>query len=492
MSEDHLKTIQSTLALLEKTMSVEEYADLCWRMQWQLQALPHQEQPDGDWWTMWLLMAGRGAGKTRTAAETIGRWAQDNPATRWLVAAPTYGDLTGVCFDGESGLLNVIPHQLIQGYNKSDVELKMVNGSFIKGISAEKPERFRGPQFHGGWLDEFAAWQYAQEAYDMLMFGMRLGERPRIIVSTTPRPTPTVRNLLRREGKDVAITRASTYDNMHNLAPTFRDQILQYEGTALGRQEIHAEVLDPEEQGIIKRSWFKLWPADKPLPAFDMVVMSLDTGYTEESRDQKTGDPDPTACSVWGLFRDKDTGKDGFLLLDCWEERLGLPNLIKRVKKEMAVGYGEHDRPLIKPMYGPALLSNSGHRPDLLVIEDKGSGISLRQMLATEGLNAFAYNPGRADKLTRLHMVSHLFANGMVWVVESQRTPGMPRTWADPLISQVCSYSGKGSTKHDDFVDSTSQALRVIADKAHVSVANPREYEPSYQPQKSKGNPYAI
>ena len=490
MSDEELDNLKKELALAEKKLSVEEYADLAWRIQWEMQRLDHQRLPDGDWWTLWLFMAGRGAGKTRTAAETLGRWAQDQAGTRWLVSAPTYGDLTGTCFEGDSGLLNVIPHQLVQKYNSSDVELTLKNGSLIKGISAEKPERFRGPQFHGGWLDEFAAWQYAQEAYDMLMFGMRLGDRPRIIVSTTPRPTPTVRSMIANEGKDVVITRASTYANLQNLAPTFRDQILKYEGTALGRQEIHAEVLDAEEQGVIKRSWWKLWPANKPLPAFEIVVMSLDTGYTEETRNEKTGDTDPTACSVWGLFR--ENGDDGIMLLDCWEERLGLPDLISRTKKEMNIGYGDHDRPLIKPLYGSPILSNSGHKPDLLVIEDKGSGISLRQMLAKEGLQCHPYNPGRADKLTRLHIVSHLFANGMIWAVESDKRPKQPRTWADPLITQVCTYSGKGSLRHDDFVDSTTQALRVITDLAAVSVANPRSIDNAPSRIKPRSNPYAL
>ena len=468
---------------------------LLWHADWMEKALDHQLPPTGDWWTIWLLLAGRGAGKTRTAAETLGWWAWSQPGTRWLVSAPTYGDLIGTCFEGESGLLNVIPHELIEPtssgalYSKTDVELRLRNGSLLKGISAENPERMRGPQFHGGWLDELAAWQRADEAYDMLMFGMRLGDRPRLLISTTPKPKPIITRLLKREGKDVAISRASTYANLANLAPTFREQILQYEGTALGRQEIHAEVLDPEDQGVIKRSWLRLWPAGKPLPAFDLIVLSLDTAFTEETRNSRTGDPDPTGCSVWGLFR--EDGQDGVLLLDCWQERLGMPDLIERTKREMAVQYGDHDKPLIKPIYGAPLLGTSGRKPDLCVIEDKGSGISLRQMLAREGLQSVAYNPGRAGKLQRLHMVSHLFANGMVWVVESDKRPGLPRSWAEPMIEQLCSFSGEKSIPHDDLLDSATQALRVIIDKMGVSVANPREIEEYWRPQR-RGNPYAA
>jgi predicted phage terminase large subunit-like protein len=469
---------------------------LLWHAEWMDKALDHQLVPAGDWWSLWLLLAGRGAGKTRTSAETIGWWAWSMPGTRWLVSAPTYGDLVGTCFEGESGLLAVIPHELIEPtssgalYNKTDVELRLKNGSLIKGISAENPERFRGPQFHGGWLDELAAWQRAEEAFDMLMFGMRLGDRPRIVISTTPKPKPIITRLLKREGKDVTVSRASTYANLKNLAPTFREQILQYEGTALGRQEIHAEVLDPADQGIIKRSWIQLWPADKPLPVFDLIVLSLDTAFTEATRNSKTGDADYTGCSVWGLFR--EDRQDGVLLLDCWQERLGMPDLIDRTKREMAVQYGDRDKPLIAPIYGAPLLGTSGRKPDLCVIEDKGSGISLRQMLAREGLQAVAYNPGRASKLERLHMVSHLFANGMVWVVESDKRPGQPRSWADPLIEQLCSFSGEKSIAHDDLVDSSTQALRVIVDKMGVSVANPREIDEYWQSTRRRANPYAA
>jgi len=282
-----------------------------WQLGWIHKRLDHQVPPPGDW-TIWLLLAGRGAGKTRTAAETLGAWACMQPNTRWLVSAPTYGDLIGVCFEGESGLINCIPRELVAAYNKSDVELKLTNGSLIKGITAEKPERFRGPQFHGGWLDELAAWQYADEAFDLLMFGMRLGSSPKLICTTTPKPNTIIRNLLKREGKDVIVTRASTYANLANLAPTFRDQILRYEGTTIGRQEIHAEVINPEEMGVIRRSWIKQWPADRPLPELEFIVMSLDTAFTEETG--SGADPDYSACTVWGVFSPKADRRDVILL----------------------------------------------------------------------------------------------------------------------------------------------------------------------------------
>ena len=257
------------------------------RQQWLLMANDHQIPPAGNWWTIWLLLAGRGAGKTRCAAEWTWYEAWSNPNTRWLVSAPTSSDVRDVCFEGDSGLLRVIPEILIADYIKSLHEIKLINGSIIKGIPASEPNRFRGPQFHGGWLDELAAWEYLDDSWDMLNFGMRLGARPRLICTTTPKPKPLIVDLVNREGEDVVFTTASTYDNIHNLAPTFQKQILQYEGTKLGRQEIHAEILDPEEAGVVKRDWFKLWPSEKPLPRFEYVVQSYDCATSDKTKNDQ-------------------------------------------------------------------------------------------------------------------------------------------------------------------------------------------------------------
>jgi len=459
-----------------------------WQLGWIHKRLEHQVPPPGDW-TIWLLLAGRGAGKTRTAAETLGAWGCMQPNTRWLVSAPTYGDLIGVCFEGESGLINCIPRELVAAYNKSDVELKLTNGSLIKGITAEKPERFRGPQFHGGWLDELAAWQYADEAFDLLMFGMRLGSSPKLICTTTPKPNTIIRNLLKREGKDVIVTRASTYANLANLAPTFRDQILRYEGTTIGRQEIHAEVINPEEMGVIRRSWIKQWPADRPLPELEFIVMSLDTAFTEETG--SGADPDYSACTVWGVFSPKADRRD-VILLDCWQERLGFPDLITRTKKELKAVYAPRERSVLKPLFGPAYMEDSGRKPDVLLIEDKGSGISLRQALGREGIISAPYNPGRAGKLDRLHAVSPLFAAGRVWVVESSKVPGQFVSWAEPMIEQLCTFSGSGSIPHDDMMDAAVQGLRYIADRDMIRVTRPEAPEPRQHDDRPKGNPYAA
>ena len=211
--------------------------------------------------------------------------------------------------------------------------------------------------------------------------------------------------------------------------------------------------------------------------------------FTEATFDKKSG-ADYSACTVWGVFN--WDGVANVMLLDCWAEQLGLPDLMKRVKRELQNRYGDdEDTAVVRPMFGSSKPMTSGRAPDILLIEDKGSGISLRQMLEREGIMAYAYNPGRADKLTRLHIVSPIFARKLVWLPESDRYPGRPKTWIEPLLNQVCTYNGPGSTKHDDVLDSTTQALRLCMDKRWLDAA-PKKKEEAYEPKRVVENPYAV
>ena len=443
-----------------------------WRTKWLASAHDHQILPPGDWWTIWLLLAGRGAGKTRTAAEQVAWWAWQEPNTRWLVAAPTSADVRSTCFEGDSGLMSVIPAALIAEYNKALHELKLINGSLIKGIPASEPERFRGPQFHGAWCDELAAWDYLQEAWDQIMFGVRLGKRTRILCTTTPKPKDLIVELVGREGDDVKLTTASTYANLANLAPSFQKQILQYEGTKLGRQEIYAEIIDPEEAGIVKREMIKLWPTDKEFPKFEYILQSYDCATSEKTIN------DATAAATWGVFKPQD-GPMSVLLIDCWQDRLQYPDLRPKVQDEYEVVYGE---------------GKNRKRVDLILIEDKSAGISLIQDLQRAHLPVRAYNPGGADKLQRLNIVSSLFARGRVWMPESSQRPGYVRDWAEPLLSQLCSFP---DTTHDDFVDATTQALRFLRDAGFIDIDGPAPEaydEDDYidSGRQRRVNPYAV
>ena len=423
-----------------------EQAAFNWQFRWlNEQALKHQIEPSGDWWNIWLLLAGRGAGKTRAAAETLASWAWEQPGTRWLVSAPTSGDLKSTCFEGDSGLIKVIPPILVEKYNSSLHEITLVNGSLIKGIPASEPERFRGPQFHGGWLDELAAWEYLRESWDMIQFGIRLGTRTKLICSTTPKPKEVVLELIEREGEDVAITRASTYSNIKNLAPSFQKQILQYEGTNLGRQEIHAEIIDPEEGGIVKRDWFRLWPSGKAFPKLEYIIQSYDCATSDKTHN------DPTGCITLGVFKPLDGGMC-VMVLDCWQEHLQYPDLRPKVIDEFEVVYGD---------------GKEKKRVDLLLVEDKSAGISLIQDLQRAHLPVIPYNPGRADKIQRLSIVANIIKAGRVWVPESSNRKGYVKDWAEGMVSQICSFP---ETVHDEFVDCISQGLRYLRDAGWISI----------------------
>jgi len=465
--------VQREFSLLHPT----EQTVINWQLNWLgKQAHKHQIEPVGDWWNIWLMLAGRGAGKTRAAAETLAAWAWEQPNTRWLVSAPTSGDIRGTCFEGDSGLIAVIPPALIADYNKSLHEIKLINGSFIKGIAASEPERFRGGQWHGAWLDELAAWDYLQDAWDMIMFAVRLGNRTRIIASTTPKPKPLIMELLDREGDDVAVTKASTYVNVKNLAPSFQKQILQYEGTKLGRQEIHAEIIDPEEGGIVRRDWFRLWPSGRPFPKLEFILQSYDCATSDKTHN------DPTGQITFGVFKPMDGGMC-VMVLDCWQEHLQYPDLRPKVIEEFETVYGDgKDRKLV----------------DLILVEDKSAGISLIQDLQRAHLPVIPYNPGRADKIQRLSIVANIIKAGRVWVPESSNKKGYVKDWAEGMVSQICSFPE--GTVHDEFVDCISQGLRYLRDSGWISIdGSPRPdieqediddaeiYNMSH-----KGNPYAA
>lgn len=486
------------------------YAYLAWQAAWTATARANQIIPKfhpetDELWTECGVQAGRGFGKTRVGAEWIGRECFEAEHTfPAAVICPTFSDVKFTAFEGESGLLSVVPPDLIAGYNKSDLTIEMRNCAgktrTIRGFSSEKPERLRGPQHFIGWCDELAAWQNPEDTWDMYQFGLRLGPNPQTLWTSTPKPKELVRKLItRKPGR--FIIRGSTDDNRANLPDSFFRQVEQYRGTTLGRQELAGELIDPEEAGIVKRSQFRLWPHDKPLPVFQWIIVSLDTAFTEKTVDKKTHDPDPTACTVWGVFLHEK--RANILLLDCWEEFLGFPELVRRARKEMATAYGDDDGPHIEPLHGPGrTMGSPGRKPDILLIEDKGSGISLRQALEQEGVFAYAYNPGRADKLSRLHMVSPLFARRLVWLPESNHPArrGQPRNWCDAMVTQLCSFTGVGSIKHDDFVDSTTQALRLCLDKQLLSPLVPtrkekEQAEEDYVERQARGpvqNPYSA
>jgi len=397
---------------------------------------------------------------SNATAMSVAQSTQQSRDSRGIVASPVTPDqLSAPIGLKQMEVLSVERLENCQTYN---LTVDYVNEYIANGIVVHN-------------CDELAAWDYLQESWDMIMFSVRLGKRTKVIVTTTPKPKPLIMDLVGREGDDVVITRASTYSNIKNLAPSFQKQILQYEGTNLGRQEIHAEIIDPEEGGIVKRDWFRLWPGHKPFPKFEYIIQSYDCATSDKTHN------DPTGCITLGVFKPLDGGMC-VMVIDCWQDHLTYPQLRPKVIDEFEVVYGE---------------GKEKKRVDLLLVEDKSAGISLIQDLQQAGLPVHAYNPGRADKIQRLSIVANIIKAGRVWVPESDQRKGYVRAWAEGMVSQICSFPE--GTEHDEFVDCISQGLRYLRDGGWITIDFPRDdsvdsddiEDAELYNMRHKGNPYA-
>lgn len=260
------------------------------RARWLATARPEQMPPMREPFDVWLYLAGRGAGKTRAAAEWLAEQARRHPRTRWAIVAATYADARDTCVEGDSGLLAALAGD-VDVWNRSLGELVLRNGSRVKLFSADEPDRLRGPQHHGAWCDELAAWRHA-ETWDQLQFGLRLGARPQTVITTTPKPTPLLRDLVKRAeaGDGVVVRRGSTFDNAANLAPAALEELRRrYEGTRLGRQELYAELLLDTPGALwsldsFERVDFRSSPVD-----LERVVVAIDPAVTSAETSDESG-----------------------------------------------------------------------------------------------------------------------------------------------------------------------------------------------------------
>jgi phage terminase large subunit-like protein len=215
---------------------------------WDFWAREEQKLPAGDWQT-WLILAGRGFGKTRLGAETVREWVK---SFRFVnIIAPTADDARDIMVEGESGILAICPPSERPTYRPSKSRLEWPNGARSLILTADEPDRIRGKQHEKLWADEVAAWRYA-ESWDQAMLGLRIGSKPQAVVTTTPRPIAIIRELM--ADRNTLVTRGTTYDNRPNLSPTFYAKVItKYEGTRLGRQELNAEVLDDNPRALWQR-----------------------------------------------------------------------------------------------------------------------------------------------------------------------------------------------------------------------------------------------
>lgn len=207
-------------------------------------------------------------------------------AKRIALVARSAADVRDVIIQGESGIMAISPPWARPKYEPSNRRLVWPNGAVATTYSADEPDQLRGPQFDFAWCDELAAWRYP-DAWDQLQFGLRLGNDPRCIVTTTPRPTPLIRALL--AAKTTETTRGSTYENKANLAPAFVEQIIaKYEGTRLGRQELHAEILDDSPRALWKRGDIDKLRVTE-LPPMKRIVVAVDPSVSSTNETAGTG-----------------------------------------------------------------------------------------------------------------------------------------------------------------------------------------------------------
>lgn len=241
------------------------------------------------------MLAGRGFGKTRTGGEYIRKQIEKHGKRRAALVGRTAADVRDVMIEGEAGMLSICPPWNRPQYQPSKRRLIWPNGATATTYSADKPDQLRGPAHDVAWCDELATWRYL-DTWDNLLLGLRIGIRPRVIITTTPRPIKVLKQMVKDsplneecEAPSVAVTGGSTYENIQNLAPAFRARILRmYEGTRLGRQELYAEILEDVPGALWTLAMIEQHRVQRA-PSLTRIVVAIDPAMTSEEESNETG-----------------------------------------------------------------------------------------------------------------------------------------------------------------------------------------------------------
>jgi len=384
-------------------------------------ARPTQITPSGDW-NIWLILAGRGWGKTLTGAYDALIYALKNPKSQVAVVTPTFGDLRRVAFTGISGVMSIVPPECLlegrgQGYNHSASEIRLYNGSKLMGFSATEPDRLRGPQFHRAWCDELAAWRHP-EAFDQLMFALRLGENPQCVITTTPKPQPLLQQLLKRD--DVVTTRGTTFENADNLAESSLSLLKErYEGTTLGRQELYAEIIDKLDGALWSTQLIEKSRVKK-LPDLQKIIVSIDPAVTSGANSDETG------ITVVGKTENSE-----YYVLDDQSGKMS-PESWGRKAIEM---FHKWDADYIV-----AEVNNGGDLVERL-LKTIDSSVKYKSVVATRG------------KLVRAEPIASLYEQGRV-----HHMGVFPE-----LESQMCTYTGERTRPSPDRLDALVWGLTELS-----------------------------
>lgn len=343
---------------------------------WDWFARPKQKCPDGDWRT-WLILAGRGFGKTRCGAEQVRKWVKKFPIVNLIGA--TASDARDIMIEGESGILEICPKWERPVYIASKRQLSWPNGAKSLVFTADEPERLRGKQSMKLWADEVGSWRYG-ESWDQAMFGLRLGSNPQAVVTTTPRPTKLVKELA--ASNTTFVTRGSTYENRTNLAAAFFGEIIKkYEGTRLGRQELMAELLLDNPGALWHQGNIDDLRRNRA-PALKRIVTAIDPSVA------KFGEKDECGIVI------ASEGMDGhYYVLDDISGNMSPDKWARRAID------GGHKK----------------HMGDRIVAEINNGGALVESVLRTIDLN-IPYTPVHASrgKRTRAEPIAALYEQGRV------------------------------------------------------------------------------
>lgn len=400
------------------------------RYDWQQQARPEQLAPAGDWQT-WLILAGRGFGKTRTGAETIRQWVASGQCKRIALISETISDVRSVMVEGISGILNISPDDERPKFYPSQNKLVWPNGAEAYLFSADRYDSLRGPQFDGAWIDEFAKFRYPQETWDQLSFSLRLGENPQVVITTTPRAIEIIQDMV--DDPDVVVTRGSTFDNSTNLSPKFIQSIKKrYDGTRLGAQELYGEILNQADGALWTHEQLDGLKTKK-LPEMQRIVIAIDPAMTNHSESDETGivavgiGHDNRAYVLEDLSGRLPPGEWARRAVDCYH-RLKADRIVAEVNK------------------GGDLVEG--------VIRSLDPTISFKSVRATRG------------KYTRAEPVAALYEQGKV----SHINHGLEK-----LENQMCTYVAGISTKSPDRLDALVWAVTELV-LEQQGVAMPKAY----------------
>ncbi len=384
-------------------LSKQEVKALYWY--WPFWARDDQLPPDGDW-TSWLLLGGRGAGKTRSGAEWVRALVEaddkDSGCRNIALIGETLAAARQVMVEGPSGLLSVSPPYFKPRFYASRNMLIWPNGARAYLFSAMRPENLRGPQFDAAWCDELAKWRYDEMTWDMLQFGLRLGDNPRQVVTTTPKPTALIKRLL--ADPKCVVTRAGTKANIANLAPSFmKDIVGRYEGTRLGRQELDAELLE-DTQGALWNYDLLTRQRCSEVPEFVRIIVAVDPPVGSG--------PKADACGIIAL----GLSAQGYVYVldDCSVQGLSPAKWARRVIDAY------HD-----------------YEASALVAEINQGGELIRELIIREqpDVNYQAVRATRG-KLIRAEPVAALYERGKVFHIGR----------FDALEKEMCQYDGHGAS----------------------------------------------